>query len=121
MKYRLLLILVVFAGTAIFGFGQNNRGASDQRYKLLATTKTSTMQKELNKTSAEGYRVLAGSRTSDSEMAVFLSKDGSVLSFGAMFRTPPPATDLSFMIAAYSGAFSKFNFLEGLDIPTNPV
>ena len=48
------------------------------QYKLLATMRTSTMQKEMDEMSAQGYRILVGSPTSGSEMAVFLSKDGTV-------------------------------------------
>jgi hypothetical protein len=43
-------------------------------YKLLATTKTSTMQKELDEASAQGYRIMMGSPTSGTEMALFLQK-----------------------------------------------
>lgn len=48
------------------------------QYKLLATTRTSTMQKEINETAAQGYRILVGAPTSGSEMAMFLSLDGTV-------------------------------------------
>ena len=34
--------------------------------------------KEIDQTAAQGYRILVGSPTSSAEMAVFLSKDGSV-------------------------------------------
>ena len=46
-------------------------------YKLLATRRTSTMQKEIDEVSAQGYRILVGSPTSGTEMAVFLSKEGT--------------------------------------------
>ena len=46
----------------------------DAPYKLLATTKTSTMQKELDEASDQGYRILMGSPTSGSEMALFLQR-----------------------------------------------
>lgn len=55
-------------------FGQAAK-PDDEKYKLLATTKTSTMQKELDEISAQGYRILVGSPTSNAEMAVFLSRD----------------------------------------------
>lgn len=42
------------------------------RYLLLATKKTSTMQKELSQAAAAGYRIIAGSRTSGTEMALLL-------------------------------------------------
>jgi len=49
----------------------------DQRYKLLATTKTSTMEKELNEAAAQGYQILVGSPTSGKEMAIFLERTAS--------------------------------------------
>ncbi len=45
-----------------------------QRFRLLATTRTSTMEKEVNEAAAEGYRVLVGSPTSGTEMAVFMER-----------------------------------------------
>jgi hypothetical protein len=63
--------------TTVFCAAQDASTVPDD-YKLLATTKTSTMQKELNQAAAEGYRVLVGAPTSGSEMALFLSKDGTV-------------------------------------------
>ena len=48
------------------------------QYKLLATTRTSTMQKEINETAAQGYRIIVGAPTSGSEMALFLAKEGTV-------------------------------------------
>src|SRR3972149_11822615 len=47
---------------------------SEARYLLLATTKTSTMQKELAEAAAQGFRVLVGSPTSGTEMAVFMER-----------------------------------------------
>lgn len=64
------LFIVVAAAV---GFGQENL-----QYKLLATTRTSTMQKEITETAAQGYRIVVGAPTSGSEMALFLSKDGTV-------------------------------------------
>ena len=45
---------------------------TSKQFLLLATKKTSTMQKELNQAAAEGYRIIAGSRTSGTEMALLL-------------------------------------------------
>ena len=45
-----------------------------QRYLLLATIKTSTMQKELDEAAAQGFRVVTGSPTSMSEWAVLLER-----------------------------------------------
>ncbi len=44
------------------------------RYLLLATKKTSTMQKEMREAAAAGYRILVGSPTSGTEMALTLEK-----------------------------------------------
>ena len=48
-----------------------------QRFVLLATKKTSTMQQELNEASASGYRIMTGSPTSQKEMAVILERVGT--------------------------------------------
>lgn len=47
------------------------------QYKLLATTRTSTMQKEINEAAGQGYRIIVGAPTSGSEMVLFLSRDGT--------------------------------------------
>lgn len=47
-----------------------------QHYLLLATERTSTMQKELDKAAADGYRILASSPTSETEIAMLLEKPG---------------------------------------------
>lgn len=77
MKIR--IVAAVFMISAICGvcLGQDAK-TENLQYKLLATTKTSTMQKEIDQTSAQGYRILVGSPTSGSEMAIFLSRDGTV-------------------------------------------
>jgi hypothetical protein len=46
----------------------------DQRYLMLATVKTSTMQKELDEAAARGFRVVTGSPTSTNEWAVLLER-----------------------------------------------
>ena len=48
-----------------------------ERFLLLATKKTSTMQQELNEASAAGYRIMTGSPTSQIEMAVILERVGT--------------------------------------------
>jgi hypothetical protein len=68
---RLGLILVCIPTIAI---AQDSKLDLSQRFLLLATTKTSTMQKELDQAAAAGYRVLAGSRTRGAEAAIILEK-----------------------------------------------
>ncbi len=46
----------------------------DQRYLLLATERTSTMQEELEQAAALGFRIVTGSPTSGKEMALFLER-----------------------------------------------
>jgi hypothetical protein len=45
-----------------------------ERYLLLATERTGTMQKELEQNARIGYRLLAGSPTSGSEIVMFMEK-----------------------------------------------
>lgn len=72
-KYIFATAFLMLLSAAVC-LGQSEK-ADDAKYKLLATTKTSTMQKELDEISAQGYRILVGSPTSNAEMAVFLSRD----------------------------------------------
>jgi hypothetical protein len=78
MKNKALtLALFVFALGSVC-FAQGKKSGDGLQFKLLATTKTSTMQKEIDQAAAAGYRILVGAPTSGTEMALFLSKDGSV-------------------------------------------
>jgi hypothetical protein len=69
----LVLLLLILTHTSL---GQDAPAEVD--YKLLATTRTSTMQKEMNEAADQGYRVVVGAPTSGSEMAVFLAREGTV-------------------------------------------
>ncbi len=79
MKFKILMMgLVVFSAVSIC-LGQDQKTDSENlQYKLLATTRTSTMQKEINATAAQGYRIIVGAPTSGSEMALFLSREGTI-------------------------------------------
>jgi hypothetical protein len=46
----------------------------NQRYLLLSTQRTATMQTELSEAAAQGFRVVAGSPTTGSEMLLFLER-----------------------------------------------
>jgi hypothetical protein len=70
--------IFLFAFLSLAAFSAVRAQDGDLQYKLLATTRTSTMQKELTEMAARGYRVLVGAPTSGSEMVLFLSKDGTV-------------------------------------------
>jgi hypothetical protein len=71
-----ILALLIFSSCANL-YAQSSKEPSDLKYKLLATIKTSTMQKEMDEVSSQGYRILVGSPTSSAEMAVFLSLEGT--------------------------------------------
>ena len=76
MKRRWITsMLAILAGCTLCA-AQDSK-ADDERYKLLATTKTSTMEKEVNEAAAQGFRILVGSPTSGKEMAVFLERVAS--------------------------------------------
>lgn len=66
-----ILVLVWFAIASAL---QAQVKDSEERYLLLATKKTGTMQKELQQAAALGYRILVGSPTSGAEMAIFLER-----------------------------------------------
>jgi hypothetical protein len=75
-NYIYILALLIFSCCGNI-HAQSAKDTGDEKYKLLATIKTSTMQKEMDEISAQGYRILVGSPTSGTEMAVFLSRDGT--------------------------------------------
>jgi len=76
MKKKLFSVLLVVLVASVSAFAQD--AEDDVEYKLLATTRTKTMQKELKQAAAQGYRIKVGAPTSGSEMAVFLAREGSV-------------------------------------------
>jgi hypothetical protein len=69
---KIVLIIALLSVWAPAASPQRKNTEAVNRYLLLATTKTSTMQKELDEASAKGYRILVGSQTSRNEMALFL-------------------------------------------------
>lgn len=76
-KISVVVFAFVFAYLSAPVLAQS-KPADDPLYKLLATRRTSTMQKEIDEVAAKGYRILVGSPTSSTEMAVFLSREGTV-------------------------------------------
>ena len=76
IRYAGTLAAMFLTVSASAVFAQSDSKDAPQ-YKLLATRRTSTMQKEIDEISAQGYRILVGSPTSGTEMAVFLSREGT--------------------------------------------
>ncbi len=71
---RKCIACLIFLVAVAPGFAAELKIAQDQTWVLLATTKTSTMQKELDEASAKGFRVVAGSPTSGTEIAILMKK-----------------------------------------------
>jgi queuine/archaeosine tRNA-ribosyltransferase len=67
---RLLLPALLFVVAAAYAADLD----LTQRFLLLATTKTSTMQKELDQASAAGYRIIGSSPTGGAEMVAIMEK-----------------------------------------------
>jgi hypothetical protein len=76
MKAIYTLVLPLILLTAVSTVAQKKLKIDpENRYLLLATVKTSTMQKELDEASAEGFRIVsAASSCGQSEMVLFLER-----------------------------------------------
>lgn len=73
-RIEIITLAILFSALTLTTPAQQSKTNSDPQYLLLATTKTSTMQKELDEASAKGYQILVGSPTSGTEMALFLER-----------------------------------------------
>jgi|KBSSwiStaDraftv2_1062776.scaffolds.fasta_scaffold300006_2 hypothetical protein len=72
--YTLVLPLILFASVSTLAQGKLKIDP-ENRYLLLSTMKTSTMQKELDEASAQGFRIIAAaSSCNQSEMVLFLER-----------------------------------------------
>jgi len=71
---KMVALLILVLTLSSLAFGQGVKVDPEQKYLLLATTKTSTMQKELMEIADQGFRVLVGSPTAGAEMAVFMER-----------------------------------------------
>ena len=72
--YTLVLPLILFTAVTTVAQGKLKIDP-ESRYLLLATVKTSTMQKELDEASAQGFRIIsAASSCGQSEMVLFLER-----------------------------------------------
>jgi hypothetical protein len=78
MLIRVSIILICLVSAAYGQAPTTDAGSKEYAYKLLATNKTSTMQKEMNQTAEEGYRFVGvmGGETAfgGSEVVVIMSK-----------------------------------------------
>jgi hypothetical protein len=69
MRLHVCRLLVCLVSSALPADAQQ-----PERYLLLAATRTSTMQDEINDAAAKGYRVVAASRTEGAEVVVALER-----------------------------------------------
>src|SRR5262245_40560275 len=69
VSFALLLV-----GAPLLLHAQQSKLDLTQPYLLLATSKTFTMQKELDQAAFAGYRVLMGARTAGGKMGLVLEK-----------------------------------------------
>ena len=76
MKAMYPLVLALILLTAVSATAQSKLKIDpESRYLLLSTVKTSTMQKELDEASAQGFRIIsAASSCNQSEMVLFLER-----------------------------------------------
>ena len=76
MKAINTLVLPVVLFAAVFKVAQSKLKIDpESRYLLLSTVKTSTMQKELEEASSQGFRIMsAASSCGQSEMVLFLER-----------------------------------------------
>ncbi len=68
-----------------------------ERFLLLATKKTGTMEEEVDEAAAAGYRILAGSPTSGDEMVLILEK----------VATPPDTYEYQLLATTRTGTMQK--------------
>ncbi len=73
LKLALGALLLALAAVPLIGAGPPGQDLAG-RFLLLATSRTGTMPRELDEAAAAGYRILTGSPTSGTEMAVILEK-----------------------------------------------
>lgn len=105
MKGRILVVLGILLCVSLAGHGTDDPDLT-QRFLLLATKKTSTLQKELDQAAAAGYRLLMGARTSGTEMMVILEKvtePPNVYQYQLLATTRTPTLQREMDEAAASG------------------
>ena len=83
------LILILLPAQAQGSKPEKSKLDLNQQYLLLATSKTSTMQKELNEASAVGYRVVVGGRTGGANSQCFWRKWLNLRRSTSMYYSPP--------------------------------
>ena len=74
MRKNAVLLLGFMVIVSLPAPGQNLKITPEQKYLLVATKKTSTMQEELDEAAKAGFRIMVGSPTSGNEMVLLLER-----------------------------------------------
>ncbi len=74
MRIRKIAVFFVILLIALTAFAGDTPVDPTHRYLLLATSKTSTMQKELDAAAAQGFRVVTGSGVEGAEIAIMMER-----------------------------------------------
>ena len=69
-----LAMAILLLGTIVSRAEAQLEVDPDQQYLLLATTRTGTMESELNEAGTLGFRVVSGAPTSGEELVIFLQR-----------------------------------------------
>ena len=94
---KMLILGALLFGMAGAAFAQKSSVEAGQKYLLVAAEKTSTVQKEIDDAAALGFRVVAGSPTSGSEMVLFLERAAQ----------PPDTYTYRLIATTNTGTFQK--------------
>ena len=73
-RIKLITLITIILALTLTTQAQQLKIDRNQLYLFLATTATSTMQKELDEASSKGFRVVLGSPTTAGEMTIFLER-----------------------------------------------
>jgi hypothetical protein len=76
---------------------------AQDRYLMLAATRTSTMQAEINQAASQGYRVVAASRTETAEVIVVLEKGAAGYDYRLIATTRTGTLQKEISAAAAAG------------------
>ncbi len=71
IMFSFLIVGFLLAGTVTAGDVEIEPG---QKYLMLSTTKTSTLQKELDQAAGQGFRIFMGGPTAETDMGVLMER-----------------------------------------------
>jgi hypothetical protein len=72
--WAVIFVLILFVPLNVSLSKDDKKAEEVQRFILLATTRTGTMQKEMDEASGNGFKVRMGAPTSGTEMVVLMEK-----------------------------------------------